>query len=210
MCDSDNPFIIKKALTITESETNDKEKAIRIFYFVRDEIKFQINPYFSTASNTLNYRHGFCVSKSNLQIAMLRVLNIPARYHVVHLQSSCLNPFFPDWIANNFPEIIDHHPICECFLNDTWVACDATLDKDLIIGAKGKGYLDQDVFSEIDWDGESNLKIFDPWKVSDVGFFSNLDRFWGETIQRRYSTKLLVNILGSFGARHLDSIRELE
>ena len=210
MCDSNNPFIITKALNLTEGATTNKEKAMRIFYFVRDKIKYQINPYFSTASRTLNYRHGFCVSKSNLQIALLRALNIPARYHVVNLQSSCLNPFFPNWIVKNFPEIIDHHSICECFLNNTWVACDSTFDKDLIDGAKIKGILSQDVFSEIDWDGEGNLEIFDPWKVSDVDFFSNLDRFWGETIQRRYSAKLLVNIIGTFGAKHLDFIRELD
>ncbi|GAH95260.1 unnamed protein product, partial [marine sediment metagenome] len=36
------------------------------------------------ASVTLKIRNGFCVTKSNLQVALLRAINIPARYHLAY------------------------------------------------------------------------------------------------------------------------------
>jgi len=207
MCDSDNQIVIRKAQVLTGSAPTEKEKAKAIFYFIRDEIEFLIDPYFKTASNTLKKAHGFCVSKSNLQIALLRAINIPARYHIVHLNADCTKPLFPNWIVKNSPPIIDHHPICECYLNGKWIACDTTLDKDLIEGVIAKGLYDKEFFPRIDWDGENDLEIFNPWKVADVGYFTNLDDFWSDTIKRCYSPKFIMKIILPFENKSIKSIR---
>ena len=207
MCDSDNQIVIQKAQILTKNASTDKEKAKAIFYFIRDEIEFYMDPFFGTASNTLKKGGGFCVPKANLQIALLRVINIPARYHIVHLKAECTNPLFPKWIIKNFPPIIDHHSTCECYLNGKWIACDATLDKELIECAKTKGLYDQESFSQIDWDGENDLEIFNPWKVDEVGYFANLDDFWRDTIKRCYSPKFMMKMFLPFGNKSIKSIR---
>ena len=207
MCDFDNPIIIQKAHNLTDNSSTDKEKAIAIFNYIRDEILFFFDPYFKTASNTLKKGGGFCMSKANLQVALLRAINIPARYHIVHLKADCTNPLFPKWYVKNSPPIIDHHSTCECYLNGKWIACDAALDKDLIKGAKAKGLYDQESFPQIDWDGENDLEIFNPWKVAEVGYFSNLDDFWSDTIKRCYSPKFITKIFLPFGNKSIKSAR---
>ncbi len=207
MCDSNTPDIISKAGNLTKMALTDKEKAMAIFDYVRDEIDFIMDPYFQTASNTLKKGIGFCVGKSNLQIAMLRAIKIPARYHIVHLDKECLDPFLLAWVSKQFPPIIDHHPICECYLNGKWVACDTTFDKAFIEGAKKQGYLDPELFSQLDWDGENDLNIFKQWSVAEVGYFANLDEFWQDTIKRCYSPKFMIKFALFFANKHLRSIR---
>ncbi len=207
MCDSDNPIIIQKAHELTDSASADKEKAIMIFNYIRDEIVFFMDPYFEKASNTLTKAQGFCVGKANLQIALLRAINIPARYHVVHLNKDCMIPFLPKWILKLFPPVIDHHPTCECYLNGKWIACDSTFDKDLIESAKLKGYISEEFFSQIDWDGENDLDTLIPWKVAEEGYFAILDDFWSDTVKRCYSPKFMMKIVLPFGNKYLKSVR---
>jgi len=207
MCDASHPTIILKAQRLTNNTSSEKEKAMLIFTYIRDEIEFFMDPYFETASNTLKTTQGFCVSKSNLQIAMLRAIKIPALYHVVHLKRECIDPFFQKWIIRRFPSLVDHHPICECFLDGKWIACDTTLDKRLIESAKIKGLLDIAWFSQIDWDGRNDLEIFNPWKVAEEGYFANLDDFWRVTIKRRYWPKFLIEFAMNFVNKNLKAVR---
>lgn len=208
MCDSDNPIIIQKAHELTDSASTDKEKAKAIFYFIRDEIEFNMDPFFGIASNTLKEAHGFCVGKANLQIALLRAINIPARYHVIHLKKECMNAFLPKWVLKLFPPVIDHHPIGQCYLNGKWILCDATFDKNLVEGAKNKGYLEQKFFSPIDWDGENDLETLNPWKIAEKGNFANIDDLWRDTLKKSYSPKFMMKIILPFANRYLKKVFE--
>jgi transglutaminase-like putative cysteine protease len=208
LCDCNNPLIVEKAKNLTEGLLDDVEKAKKIFYYIRDEFPYRVDPYFKTASNTLKQKYGFCVSKANLQIAFLRSLGIPARYHICHLKTECIEPFFPEKLIEKGSDIIDHHGYCECFLNDQWVACDATIDKGLIDGAKEKGILGDDVYSKIDWDGKSNLEIFTPWKIKEVGSFSDIDKFWIETLDKHYRPKILMKLGYNMAFKYSEKIRK--
>ena len=53
MCDTDSPEIREKALEIIEDAKTPKEAAIKIFYFVRDDIKFGWDFFDVKASETL-------------------------------------------------------------------------------------------------------------------------------------------------------------
>ena len=70
--DFDNKSVKDKALEITNGLKTDIEKAIAIFYWVRDEIKYNMHTYIPSvkanfkANVTLRRRNGFCVSKSIL------------------------------------------------------------------------------------------------------------------------------------------------
>ena len=81
-CDCDNQKIIAKAKALTQNDKTPKEAALSIIHFVRDQIAFK-GGLIVKASRTLKKGNGFCVTKSNLQVALLRAVNIPARYQIL-------------------------------------------------------------------------------------------------------------------------------
>ena len=95
LCDCGNPEIINKSNELIGQDSKPKDAAIKIFNFIRDEIPFEANKVDEKASDTLQRGSGFCVTKSNLQIALLRAIGIPARYHHVHLRKEILSGVIP-------------------------------------------------------------------------------------------------------------------
>ena len=81
--DSDSEVVKKKATLLAEKYRSQREKAKVLFYFVRDEIKY--NPYPShsvedyRASKTLQRGEGYCVQKAVVLTALARAVGIPAR-----------------------------------------------------------------------------------------------------------------------------------
>jgi transglutaminase-like putative cysteine protease len=82
--DSDNPAIIEFAVANSGDSTDPKEQAIRLYYAVRDGIRY--DPYTLDlsieglrASTTLHIGRGWCVAKAILLAACCRVMGIPAR-----------------------------------------------------------------------------------------------------------------------------------
>jgi len=167
LCDCDNPEVKQKANELIEGTKTLKEAALNIFKFVRDRILFAGDKLYPVkASETLKKGTGFCVPKTNLQIALLRAVNIPARYHQLELDKNCLKNIFN---LDSFPKTIWYHPTCECYLDDKWIACDGTFDKRLYIGSCEKGILDKNLMPTIDWDGENDLYTFKSWLIKDRG-----------------------------------------
>jgi len=95
MCDSDNVQLREKAKDIIKGAETPKEAALRIFYYTRDQIRFGLDYPDKKASQTLKKRMGFCITKCNLQIALLRTIDIPARCHYVHLTKESLKALTP-------------------------------------------------------------------------------------------------------------------
>ena len=90
--DSDNIAIRQKAKEVSEPYETDIEKAIAIFYFVRDQIKY--NPFMPRflpehfrASNTLERKTGFCIQKAVLLAALSRAVRIPSRLRFAVLKN---------------------------------------------------------------------------------------------------------------------------
>jgi len=82
--DSDSEVIKKKATLLTEKRNSQKEKAKKLFYFVRDEVKYNAYLALSSiedyrASKTLQRREGFCIQKAVVLTALARAVGIPSR-----------------------------------------------------------------------------------------------------------------------------------
>lgn len=84
MIDSDHPSVIAFARQNVEGAQNDTERAVKLYYAVRDG--FRYDPYSLTltvpgmrASTTLDVGRGWCVPKAILLAATCRALGIPAR-----------------------------------------------------------------------------------------------------------------------------------
>lgn len=82
--DSQHPDIVEQTKRITSKGQNEAERAIALYYWVRDHIRY--NPYAVSgdaeafrASATLQAGEGWCVPKALLLAALCRAAHIPAR-----------------------------------------------------------------------------------------------------------------------------------
>jgi len=182
LCDCDNVKLKEKAKEIIRGAETPKEAALKIFYFVREQIPFGMDYPDAKASHTLKKGIGFCFTKTNLQIALLRVVGIPARCYYVHLRKELLEYIAPRFMYDRMPFIT--HPWCECYLAEGWIACEGLMDEAWYKTGLRMGSFTKEQIPTIDWDGETNLILFKPWIVKDVGTFASLDAAMTEARKR--------------------------
>lgn len=211
MCDSDNVQLREKAKDIIKAAETPREAALRLFYYTRDEIRFGLDYPDKKASQTLKKGMGFCITKCNLQIALLRSIDIPARPHYVHLNKESLKAIAPQFMYNKLPEAIVHI-WCECYLSGRWLACEALFDDEFHKGLLKMGVINPEQVPTIDWDGETNLILVKHRIVKDVGTFSSWDDAMSEGLKRGDEMPLTNRILGwlffSIFNRRVQTIRK--
>lgn len=140
-----------KAFEITNGLKNDKEKAIALFYWVRDEIKYNMLTYVPNvkenfkASVTLRRRNGFCVSKSILLSSLARAIGIPARIHLIDLINHKISQKVIDFMGTNVMYV---HGYSEFYLNGKWLKLTPSFDPKTAI--KGK------FLPMVEFDGEND------------------------------------------------------
>lgn len=208
LCNYENDEINKKAQELTEDSNSLKESALSIFTFVRDQVLFGVDLPYTKASDTLKKGFGHCVTKTNLQIALLRAVGIPSRYHQVILHKDILKGIIPSSIHNKLEEKIWYHPWCECYLSRKWVACDLFLDNSLYQAACRKGILTKDKMPTIDWDGDSDLKIIVPWMLEDVGTHSSYDDVCKKVMDDIKMPKFLFKMALKISNRYTNKVRK--
>ena len=215
LCNWDNPEILAKAKEITGEAMTQQEAALKIFYYVRDEIVFSITNSISKASQTLKRGTGECATKNNLHVALLRASGIPARFHLSKCESDSLNGIIPEWLSSRMPKVVSHFwP--EVSLSGKWIACEGLFDKDLYNGLLEKNLLDKDRIPTIDWDGENDLIILESWLVEDRGTTPSYEEIYSmldgqrkeEGMPPRIVERLFGWIIYSSFKRHTDRIRQ--
>ena len=183
LCDCDDAKLMEKAKEIIKGAETPKEAALKVFYFTRNEIYFGLDYPDAKASHTLKKGLGFCVTKTNLQIALLRAVGVPARCHYVHLTKESLKGFIPRFMYNKLPTAIVH-PWCECYLSGNWVACEALFDEAFYKGVLREGFFTKEQIPTIDWDGETDLISVKSLIVKDVDIFPSWDEGMMEAQKR--------------------------
>ena len=158
-----NKKIVKnQALSITEGLSSDKEKAIALFYWVRNKIKYNMTTYIPfikanfKASVTLRRKNGFCVSKSILLSSFARTVGIPARIHLVDLINHKVSQKVIDFMGTN---VMYYHRYSEFFLNNKWVKLTPSFDEGTAMKGKFLPMVEFDgendaVFPKFDENGE--------------------------------------------------------
>jgi transglutaminase-like putative cysteine protease len=87
LCDFDvSPEIKVKALALTAGCRNRRQEFERIFDFVK-ELPYGLEDWDLRASDTLRKGWGMCSGKTNLLVALLRSIDIPARYRVYRIKA---------------------------------------------------------------------------------------------------------------------------
>ncbi|MFC1987150.1 transglutaminase family protein [Chloroflexota bacterium] len=208
LCDSDSAEIKKKARELTKRTKTPKGAALKIFYFVRDEIPYSFNFTDVKASQTLRTMLGFSLQKTNLQIALLRAAGIPTKYRRVRYKKQLLRGIIPSLLYMVLPEV-NPHVWCECYLSGKWISCEAMLDKALVESMTQRGFAAASQIATIDWDGANDLVVVKPWIVEDFGAYSSLDNLYMELAKRQLGPKILQRTVFSMSNRHTSRLRQL-
>jgi transglutaminase-like putative cysteine protease len=123
--------IIETAAKVTRDCTSDEEKAVALFYFVRDSIRYNI--YMISvfiedfrASRILEWGKAYCVQKAVLLTALGRAAGIPSRLVFAKIRNNRI----PGHVAQMFTtNIFPRHGYNQFFLNGRWINAAATFDK---------------------------------------------------------------------------------
>lgn len=209
LCDCDHSKVIDKAKELVGSADDPIEVARRIFNFVRDKITFGLCYPDAKASETLDHGSGFCMTKTNLQMALLRAAGIPSRCHLVQLPKEVNQAFLPAFFFNHTPDLIVH-PWCECYLDGRWVACDTVLDEVMYWGMIKGGYMAEADMPSIDWDGKTDVIYGRQQVKADLGTFPSWDEGLKEAQKRGGvppTNRVLGPIIFSMANRRIRDIR---
>jgi transglutaminase-like putative cysteine protease len=143
LCDFDrSPEIRSKAMKLTEDCSTTRQKFQCLFGFVK-ELPYGLEDWDVAASETLAKGWGMCSGKSNLLVALLRSLGIPARYRVYRIKAE-VNLWIEVTGTGDLSQRLgtapsgQDHVDCEVWLGK-WNTCDPARDTPLECGMKALG-----------------------------------------------------------------------
>lgn len=137
LADYNHPLVIKKAKEITHGEDTDRGKIEKLFYYVRDEIRygFLAELDYLTASDIIRRKMGQSNNKGILFFSLCKALDIPVRMHFSIINKEVLRGLFTGLGYKILSEQISHCWI-EVLLEDQWRCIDTYIcDEDLFRAA---------------------------------------------------------------------------
>jgi transglutaminase-like putative cysteine protease len=150
--DWDAESVKRKADALTKRLQTDREKAVALYYFVRDEIKHNAyaplyDPERYKASAILEAGNGFCQQKAILLVALARAVGIPARLGFVDMLDHRLSRSFREMIGgvNRLP----FHGYAELFIGGKWIHASPAYDLDICRKKR---------FAPVEFDGVNDAK----------------------------------------------------
>lgn len=167
--DCDHETIRTKALELTEGCGSPREKALRLFAFVRDEIPYNLYMISVfredfTASHILAWGKGYCVQKAVLLTALARAAGIPARLAFARIRNHKAPAKIVAFTGTN---IFPRHGYTQLFLDGTWVSVAPTFDRSLCekIGVP-----------VVEWDGQTDA-ILPPEDLQGGRYIEYIEKF---------------------------------
>ena len=173
--DCDNESIKGKAQDLSAGQEKVADKAKSLFYFVRDEIKYNIYvlsdlPEYYRASRVLEVGEGFCIQKAVLLATLARAVGIPARLHLAAIRNHLMPDKLKELMGTNlFPS----HGYAELYIEGKWVKATPAFDLKMcqqngIIPVEFDGKNDA-MFHSHDLDGKLHIEY-----IQDHGHFDDL------------------------------------
>ncbi len=129
--DCDDASVKEKSLTLVRGVSSTRDKAIRLFYGVRDGIKYTIygkrsQPEHFRASSILAAGEGYCVQKAILLVALARAASIPARLRLAAIRSHIVPKELLEKRGSN---LFPYHGYSDLFIEGAWVKATPTFDR---------------------------------------------------------------------------------
>jgi transglutaminase-like putative cysteine protease len=171
----DHPAVRDFAADRTRGAKTEVEKAVRLFYAVRDEIRYdpyslRYGPEFYRASYTLEKKVGWCVPKGILMTALCRSAGLSARPGYADVRNHLTSPRLMELMGT---DIFSYHGYVEIWLNGRWVKATPVFDKALcerfrVVPQEFDGGKDS-LFQQFDADGRRHMEY-----VKDHGPYDDL------------------------------------
>ncbi|MHA1916561.1 MAG: transglutaminase-like domain-containing protein [Promethearchaeota archaeon] len=127
--------VMQKAKELTEGIERDVEKAIKLFYFVRDGIRYSVKDSRKSfdknewqASLTLEKGYAFCIPKAILLASLARAIGIPSRLHFVDIVNHMTSERLKKDMGSS---LFIFHGFVELFIDGRWVEANCAFDKEL-------------------------------------------------------------------------------
>lgn len=123
MVDATHPRVVAFAEALVHGAKSDRDRAIRLYYAVRDEIRYDpytldMTPRGVCASRTLELGYGWCVPKAVLLAACCRVVHIPARVGFADVKNHLSTERLRERMGT---DVFYWHGYTAIYLNETWV-----------------------------------------------------------------------------------------
>lgn len=131
--DSDNPEIVAFANKHIGDATSDREKAVKLYYAVRDGFRYnpyqlRMKPSEVTASHLLEAKEGHCIDKAIFLAACARAVGIPSRLEFADVKNHISSEKFVEMLKS---DIFAMHGITQLFIDGKWVKCTPAFNKEL-------------------------------------------------------------------------------
>ncbi len=131
--DSDHETIIAHAMETIAGSKDPVERAIKIYYAVRDGIWY--DPYYPfylpehyRASNVLKSGRGYCVCKASLLCALGRACEIPSRLGFATVRNHLATKELIDFLGS---DLFVYHGFTEFYLEGKWVKATPAFNAEL-------------------------------------------------------------------------------
>lgn len=175
--DSDHPGIVELANSLVEESDTDKEKALKLYYYVRDAYfydpyKIDLRDDALKASHLLSRDYGYCGEKACLLAALGRAVNVPTRLGFARVTNHIGTARLEEILQSN--ELV-FHGFTEFYLNDKWVKCtpafNASLCEKLGVDAMEFDGENDSIFQEYDRVGGKYMEY-----THDYGSFADIPK----------------------------------
>lgn len=169
LIDANHPDVRRFAERVTAGRTDDRQRAVRIYYAVRDGWRY--NPYRISfepgalrASRILARPEGHCIDKAVIMIAALRAAGIPARLCLARVCNHIATERLEAVLGTN--ELVPHGYV-EVRLNGKWVKATPAFNRELCerLGV-----------APLEWDGWQD-SLFQEYDRRGGAFMTYLEEF---------------------------------
>lgn len=160
--DSDHPEVLDQATKTAGDSRSPVEKAVKIYYYVRDTVWYDpYSPFYLPehyrASRVLKRGRGFCVPKASLLCAMGRALSIPSRVGFATVRNHLATR---QLIAFMGSDRFVYHGYTEFFLQGKWVKATPAFNKTLC---------ERHQVAPLEFDGHTD-SVFQPFNLNQKQF----------------------------------------
>ena len=121
--DCDHPAVVAQATAIVAGAANNVERAVRLFYAVRDDVRY--DPYLLgddmatyRASAVMARGRAYCIPKAVLLTALGRAAGVPTRLGFADVRNHLASPRLLALLGTN---VFAFHGFVEFWLSDRWV-----------------------------------------------------------------------------------------
>ena len=215
------------ASQVAARASTEREKAIELHDYVRENVKFGFNKYFDATppDYTLSCRHGHCNPKSRLMVTLFRAVGLESYQHFVVFPKEILKDAIPTSRYWMIPAELSHSYV-EVKVEGKWCMIDSFIvDTPLLKGALARlaqekrtnGYGVRSDSINV-WDGQGdafsqfdkNMMIEDHGRIDDLEAYFKEKRYRHVVFGMQFNT--MFQLMGEFGVTpmnvHIDKIRQ--